>query len=155
MCVQMQWWAKAIFVKLLKTKQRNLKDECKMGYFYSCLHHSTNTHMGFPFYKAVIFPLFRVISCSLKIWLFLDLSGFTICWNKAETDVQLDSPLNTESPARTLSIANCWRQLDTVDKVLRWPELAPPALWCCSVGSQVTESPVLWKAHLGSERRER
>lgn len=30
-------------------------------------------------------------------------------------------------------------------EILRWPELAPPAPWCCSAGSQVTESPVLWK----------
>lgn len=36
-----------------------------------------------------------------KIWMFLDLSGFIICQNKAKTDIQLDSSLNAESPARS------------------------------------------------------
>lgn len=47
-------------------QKRNLTDECKMNYFYNCLPHSTNTHMRFPFYKAVVFVLLFVISCAPK-----------------------------------------------------------------------------------------
>lgn len=99
----------------------------------------------FPFYKADIFPIFIVIPNFPKTWLFLDLSGFKIWWSKAETDIQLDSPLNTESLARTWNVTNSWRLLDTVGEILRRPELASPALSYCSAGSQVTESPALWK----------